>query len=49
MRDGGGVEPAEGREDPIDAEQRERDNEEARDRSAAHGDLDSLDEAALGR
>jgi hypothetical protein len=37
--------PAEEAEDPVDAEQRQGDDEEAGDRSAAHRDLDRLDEA----
>ncbi len=43
----GCVEAAVGDEDAVHAEQREGDDEEARDRAAAHGDLDGLDEAAL--
>ena len=46
-RDGRPVEPAERREHAVDAEERERDDEEARDGTAAHRDLDGLDEAAL--
>ena len=42
------VQAAEEDEDPVDAEERQGDDEEAGDRPAAHGDLDRLDEAAPG-
>ena len=43
------VKPPIGGEDAPHAEQRQGDHEEARDRAAAHGDLDRLDQAALRR
>ena len=44
-----GVQAAERREHQVDAQERQRDDEEAGDRPAAHRDLDRLDEAAAGR
>ena len=44
----GVVEATEGDEHDVDAQQRQGDHEEARDRPAAHRDLDRLDQAAPG-